>query len=293
MQDAHSSPCRNRAKLLLGLIGSEIQGSLSPAMHMSEAEAHGLRCLYQLIDTHQLKLDTAALPELLTAAERMGFAGLNITHPSKQLVIPHLTGMSTDARALGAVNTVVLRDGLRVGHNTDWQGFSYSFRRTLPAVSLNNVVQLGAGGAGAATAYAMLKMGADHVTLVDLDPGRSASLATRLSSVFGEHRITTSSELESSLQQANGLVHATNVGMTGYPGMALPASLLRPELWVAEIVYFPLETELLRAAKAAGCATVDGSWMAVYQAARAFELFTGLHADPERMHRAFLASLTL
>ena len=277
---------------LLGLIGSGIQRSLTPIMQMTEGEAQGFRCLYQLIDTERLNLGAEALPELLTAAERTGFAGLNITHPFKQLIIPHLTELSPDAEALGAVNTVVLRNGQRIGHNTDWQGFSSSFRRGLPGASTNRIVQLGAGGAGAATVYAMLKMGAAHVTVIDLDSSRSAALAHRMAAIFGQNRIATSSDVEASLKEADGLVHATAVGMAGHPGMALPASLLRPDLWIAEIVYFPIETELLRAARTAGCRTVDGSWMAVEQAVKAFELFTGLHADSERMHQTFVASLT-
>jgi shikimate dehydrogenase len=271
----------NRAKLLLGLIGSGIQGSRSPVMHMREAEAHGLDCVYQLIDTEQLKLDADALPDLLTSAERMGFAGVNVTYPFKQAVIPYLTDVSKDARALGAVNTVVLQDGRRFGQNTDW----------LPGRSIERIVQLGAGGAGAATAYGMLKMAAAHVTLIDLDPVRSTRLAERLGAIFGVDRISISSDLAGSLEGANGLIHATPVGMTGHPGMALPASLLRRDLWVAEIVYFPLETELLRTARNAGCATVDGSWMAVYQAAKAFEFFTGLESVAERMHEFFVGSL--
>jgi shikimate dehydrogenase len=281
----------NRGKLLLGLIGSGIQGSRSPVIHMSEAEAHGVPCVYQLIDVEQLQLDAAALPDLLLAAERMGFAGVNVTYPFKQAVLPYLTDLSDDARALGAVNTVVLRDGKRFGHNTDWQGFTDSFTRGLPDAAIGRIVQLGAGGAGAATAYGMLKIGAGHITLIDVDASRSAVLAKRLGAMFGADRVSASSDIAGNVAKADGLIHATHVGMAGHPGMALPASLLRRELWVAEIVYFPLETELLKAVKEAGCATVDGSWMAVYQAAKAFDLFSGLQADAARMHDFFVASI--
>ena len=171
---------KDRARLLLGLIGSGIQSSLTPAMHEREANEHGLHCLYQLIDLDRLGLQADALPELVAAAECMGFAGLNITHPCKQAVLPFLTDISDDARALGAVNTVVLREGRRWGHNTDWLAFSESFRRGLPGAAIQRIVQLGAGGAGAATAYAMLKMGAGHITILDLDPGRSAALVSAL-----------------------------------------------------------------------------------------------------------------
>ena len=278
----------DRSKLLLGLIGAGIQSSLTPAMHEREAAEHGLVCLYQLIDLECLRLTAAALPGLLTAAVRMGFHGLNITHPCKQSVLPLLDGVSSDAAALGAVNTVVLRDGRRCGHNTDWLAFSASFRSGLSGAPIGRIVQLGAGGAGAATAYAMLKMGAGHIAVVDLDPVRAGALAARCSALFGEGRVSVSADLAASLAGADGLIHATPTGMHGHPGSAVPAELLRADLWVAEVVYFPLETELLRAARDAGCRTLDGSGMAIQQAVEAFRLFSGLEPDAERMRRHFV-----
>jgi shikimate dehydrogenase len=213
---------------------------------------------------------------------------VNVTFPCKQAVMPLLTDISEDAQALGAVNTVVLGDGRRTGHNTDWVGFSASFRRGLPGAALGRVVQLGAGGAGAATAYAMLKMGAGQVTLVDTNTERAEALAERLGAIFGAQRVASSTDIAACLQGADGLIHSTPLGMYGHAGMALSAGLLRKEFWVAEIVYFPLETELLREARLAGCATLNGSWMAVYQAAEAFHLFSGLKPDADRMHRTFV-----
>src|SRR6478735_5892373 len=136
-----------RRPLLLGLIGTGIQLSRTPEMHMREAAAQGVGCIYRLIDLTKLGLGVEALPELLTAAQRMGFDGLNITHPCKQAVIPHLDELSENARALGAVNTVILRDGRKIGENTDWSGFAEPFRRKMSDVPVNRVVQIGAGGA--------------------------------------------------------------------------------------------------------------------------------------------------
>ncbi len=278
---------RASGKLLLGLIGTGIQASRTPAMHELEAAAHGVTCVYQLIDLDVLGLGADVLPDLLIAAERLGFAGLNITHPCKQSVIAHLTDLSDDARALGAVNTVVLRGGRRYGHNTDWSGFSRNFLEGLPGASIDRVVQLGAGGGGAATAYAMLKMGAGRLTIVDTDANRSATLAASLRPLFGDDRINTSSDPIESLASADGLIHATPTGMKNYPGIAVSPDALRQDLWVADIVYFPLETELLRVARGMGCRTLDGRGMAVHQAVEAFRLFSGLEADPERMHQHF------
>ena len=238
-----------------------------------------------------LGLGPDSLPELVTAAERLGFAGLNITHPCKQAVLPLLTDLSEDARALGAVNTLVLRDGRRFGHNTDWWGFAESFRRGLPGATLKRVVQLGAGGAGVAVAHAALRLGVERLTVIDFDSERAARLAESLCTRYGSGRARSTGDISSAMARADGLTHATTTGMVRYPGMPLPASLLRPELWVAEIVYFPLETELLREARRTGCRTLDGGGMAVFQAVEAFRLFTGILPDAERMLRHF-ASMT-
>ncbi len=273
--------------VLVGLIGAGIQASRAPALHEREGAEQGLRYVYKLIDLDQLALGQGALVELLTAAERLGFVGLNITHPCKQSVVPLLTDLSDDARALGAVNTVLFRDGRRVGHNTDWWGFAESFRRGLPGARLDRVLTLGAGGAGAAVAYAALKMGARRVSLFDLETTRASELADRLAALFGRGRAMVGTDLAEAMDQADGLIHATPTGMARYPGLPLPEQLLRPPLWIAEIVYFPLETELLRAAKRSGCRTLDGGGMAVFQAVEAFRLFTGCAADAERMLRHF------
>jgi shikimate dehydrogenase len=278
-----------KSRLLLGLIGSGIQASRTPAMHEREAAEHGLTCLYQLIDLDEPGRGPSALGELLSSAERLGFAGVNITHPCKQAVIPLVTDLSEDARALGAVNTVVFGEGRRRGYNTDWLGFAANFQRGLKGASIGSVVQLGAGGGGSATAYAMLKMGAGHLTIVDIDAARREALVARCNAIFGDGRASSSADAEASLDRADGLIHATPTGQVGHEGMALDARLLRSRLWVADIVYFPLETELLRAARAAGCRTLDGSGMAVHQAVEAFRLFSGLEPDAERMRRHFVS----
>jgi shikimate dehydrogenase len=258
-------------------------------MHEREGALQGLRYVYRRIDLGVLKLGLEALPELLRAAAWMGFAGLNVTHPAKQAVLPLLDEVSDAARALGAVNTVVFEAGRRVGHNTDWWGFAESFRRHLEDVPRDRVVLLGAGGGGAAVAYAALTLGVRRLALVDLEPGRAERLAAGLGERFGAGRAVAERDPAAALAAADGLINATPVGMAEYPGLPLPAALLRPRLWVVDIVYFPLETELLRRARALGCRTQGGGKMAVFQAAMAFRLFTGIVPDAERMRRHFAA----
>lgn len=276
-------------RFLIGLIGTAIQASRAPAMHQDEASAQGLTLIYKLIDLDVLGLGLDALPELLTAAERMGFDALNITHPCKQAVIPYLHALSPDATSLGAVNTVQLRNGRRIGHNTDWFGFAENIRRNLPDAPMDRVVQFGAGGAGSAVAHAALVRGTRHLTLTDIDPSRAEAVAVSLNGRFGAGRVEAVTDAAAAMARADGVINATPIGMDSHPGMAFPAAWLRPSLWVAEVIYFPLETELLRRARALGCRVVDGGGMAVFQAVEAFRLFTGRTADANRMLSRFRA----
>jgi shikimate dehydrogenase len=271
-----------------GLIGKGIQASLTPAMHMEEGRVQGLDYSYELIDVGAMEGGVPPLEAMLAAAEARGLHGVNITHPFKQQVIEHLTELSDDARALGAVNTVVLRGGKRIGQNTDWWGFSESFQRGLPDVNLASVVQLGAGGAGAATAYAILKLGAQQLTIFDPDKAKVDSLIEALASVFPNAILQPSEDIATSMASVAGLIHATPTGMASYPGLPLTEDLLKPHHWVAEVVYFPLQTELLRVAQAKGCAVLNGGGMAVFQAVGAFQHFTGLEANRQRMLDHFL-----
>ncbi|MBF8729244.1 shikimate dehydrogenase [Pseudomonas guariconensis] len=273
--------------VLAGLIGRGIQASRTPALHEHEGDAQALRYLYRLIDADQLGLDDSALPSLLDAAQRTGFTGLNITYPFKQAILPLLDELSQEAEGIGAVNTVVLKDGKRVGHNTDCLGFAEGLRRGLPDVARDQVVQMGAGGAGSAVAHALLGEGVRHLVLFDVDSARAQALVDNLSARFGEGRASLGTDLPAAMAMADGLVNTTPVGMAKLPGTPLPLALLHARLWVAEIIYFPLETELLRHARALGCRTLDGGSMAVFQAVKAFELFTGRTADAGRMQAHF------
>ncbi|UXH41858.1 shikimate dehydrogenase [Pseudomonas promysalinigenes] len=277
--------------ILAGLIGRGIQLSRTPALHEHEGDAQHLRYLYRLIDADQLQLADSALPQLLDAAQHTGFTGLNITYPFKQAILPLLDELSDEARGIGAVNTVVFQNGRRIGHNTDCLGFAEGLRRGLPDVARKRVVQMGAGGAGSAVAHALLSEGVEQLVLFEVDAARAQALVDNLNGHFGEGRAVLGENLAAQVADADGLVNTTPVGMAKLPGTPLPVELLHPRLWVAEIIYFPLETELLKAARALGCRTLDGSNMAVFQAVKAFELFSGKQANAQRMQTHF-ASFT-
>ncbi|MFB9802510.1 shikimate dehydrogenase [Streptomonospora salina] len=267
------------------MIGSGVGPSLTPPMHEREAAASGRRLIYRTIDITELDLPPDSVSGLVAAAQRLGFNGLNITHPCKQLVLPALDGLTPDAAAIGAVNTVVFDGGSAVGHNTDWSGFASSLERGLPHAPRDRVVLLGAGGAGAAVAHALLASGVGELAVADVDADRAGELAEQVRRRFPDAAvgIGDAAAPERLLAWADGLVHATPTGMAHHPGSPVPAELLRPPLWVADAVYRPLRTELLRSAERNGCATLDGGGMAVFQAADAFDLFTGLGPDRERM----------
>ncbi|KQR00267.1 shikimate dehydrogenase [Arthrobacter sp. Leaf141] len=275
---------------LVGLVGDGVTPSLTPPMHEHEADLLGLRYLYRPIDLLELGLAGEAVGSLLRSARSLGFNGLNITHPCKQLVLAHLDEISPDARRLGAVNTVVIRDGRFVGHNTDWSGFAAALAAGLPGAALEHVVQLGAGGAGSAVAYALLSAGVRTLDLVDVDPERAAQRAAELAGFFPDSTITgrTTAELPQLMPAADGLVHCTPVGMAAHPGAPLDLELVESRHWVADIVYRPIDTELVRDARAKGCTVLDGGRMAVGQAADAFRIFTGLEPDADRMRSHFL-----
>jgi shikimate dehydrogenase len=274
---------------LIGLLGRGIQLSRTPAMHQAEAQARGITYIYRLLDADLMSEPGPSLPDLLRFAEHLGFSGLNITFPFKQEILPLLTQLSPAAREVGSVNTVVLRNERRFGHNTDVWGFRESFRRDMAGAARACVLLLGAGGAGAAVAHALLDCAAGCVLVADTDRQRADQLAARLQSRFGRDRARNAGEIGTAVAAADGIVNATPVGMAKLPGTPIPLDLITAQQWVADIIYFPLETELLRHARRIGCRTLSGEGMAVFQAVRAFELFTGIQPDIDRMKAAFTA----
>jgi len=266
-----------------GLIGRSILASRSPELHEKEAQAQGLDLTYELFDFTARGLDDADLSSVMADLVERGFSGFNVTFPFKQAVMALLDELDESAAAVGAVNTVAIRDGRLIGYNTDMAGFRGSVLDGLPGVGLNHVVQLGAGGAGSAVANALLSIGVERLDLVDIDADRAAALAAGLAARYPGRTVTSGKLEDMTTQGADGIVNATPIGMNGKPGMPLDEGKIAPSQWVADIIYFPPETELLRVAREKGCATINGIGMVVGQAARAFEIITGHVADAERM----------
>jgi len=274
--------------LFSGLIGRNILASRSPWLHEEEARAQGLDLSYRLFDFTAEGWDDSALPGLLKRLIDEGFCGFNVTYPFKQQIMGLLDELTQSAQVAGAVNTVAIRDGRLIGHNTDMPGFRDSLLAGLPGASLARVLQLGAGGAGSAVAGAMLSAGAGRVEILDVDPDRSAALTARLAKVYGEDRVCARAPKDFATDNVDGIVNATPMGMAANPASPIDPALIGAHHWVADIVYFPLETTFLAQARAKGCATLNGSGMVIAQAALAFEIITGHRADKDRMRASFV-----
>jgi shikimate dehydrogenase len=273
---------------LIGLVGSAVAGSASPALFEAEADALGLRLVYRTLDVDQLGV-LGGLGDLVRTAWRLGYTGLDVTHPCKNTIIKHLDGLDEDATALDAVNMISRRDGRSLGHNTDWSGFLAAFDDGLPGAAIGRVVVLGAGGAGSAIGHALLIQGTADLAIVDVEAGRAQTLAARLRARFPRAHVTAHDDPAAALSagRADGLVNATPIGMDGHPGVPLPPALLASPLWVVDVIYRPWETALLAHARAAGCRALNGGGMLVHQAAQGFALLTGCTPDTARMLRHF------
>lgn len=273
----------------VGLLGQGIGPSLSPEMHEREGARQGLRYVYKRVELRDTQLAPDALGALLAHAVHLGFDGLNVTHPVKQVMASLVDELAPEAVAIGAINTAVIDGGRTRGHNTDVTGFRAAFQDQLGGAPLDRVVLLGAGGAGAAVAHALVGLGTQLLTVVDHDPARAQNLVSSLPSDGRPPRaeVAAPERLAELLAAASGLVNATPMGMAAHPGSPVSADLLRPELWVADIVYRPLITQLVRDATARGCQVMTGAGMAVNQAADAFQLFTGRLPDRKAMFADF------
>ncbi len=279
-------------RVLVGLIGANIQQSLSPALHADAFAAAGIDGYYHLMDVERLPGRT--LPQLLDAAKAAGFAGSNVTFPFKQEVVALLDAVDDQAGQTGAVNTVTIAaDGRTTGYNTDRHGFRRSFEEKFGRAGAEGatVVLIGAGGAGRAVAFALMDLGVAALLAYDKVPARAAALAADLAAHYGAGRCRPAGNLERDVANADGVVNATPVGMHAFPGNPVPTSALHAGQWAADVVYTPIETAFIRAAAAAGARVLDGGGMCVHQAAEAFRLFTGIEPDVARMHRVFREAL--
>jgi len=270
-----------------GLLGEHIGYSLSPAIHVAEARHHGIELTFELLDTEVLD---ATPEEVLDRVAACGYAGVNVTQPYKERLIGMVASLEDAAELAGSINGIVFDPGGWHGFNADAHGFGAELDYGLGDVDFRDVVQFGSGGAGVSTAIALLRRGTHRLTLVDLDAARAQALAERLSTAFPlqDVRACALDRLPRDLRDVTGIVNASTQGSESRPGSPLPPDITAPSnFWVADVVYAPAETELLRWGRAHGAATVNGERMLVHQAARTFEALFGVAPDVDRMWRHF------
>jgi shikimate dehydrogenase len=273
---------RKSKRVLLGLMGYPIAHSATPAAQEAAARAAGIEAHYHLIEVEGAgREDLAAM---LDGVRRLGFSGINVTYPYKEAVLPLLDGIAEQAAAMGAVNTITVADGRLIGHNTDSSGFATAYRRLGRTPGEGPVAIIGAGGVGKAIAFALASCGVGELRLYDTDRGRAERLAQSLGA---RASVAIAASAEAAAEGAAGIVNGTPVGMLPDRGLPLSPEAIAPEQWVADAVYHPLFTPLLKAAQKAGATVMTGRELAVHQGVDAFRLFTGLEASETVIGAAF------
>jgi shikimate dehydrogenase len=272
--------------MLYGIFGYPIGHSLSPLMHNTAFAHHGLEAVYLPFAVHPAHIEVAVKS---IAALQMG--GVNVTIPHKQAVLAWMDELSSEARLIGAVNTIHLRDGRLHGYNTDGTGFLRALEEVDCAVAGRTVLLLGAGGAARSIAVQLCLSGIGRLLLANRTRTRAEDLAAFLKQTIPHADISVvtmgESSLAAQLLDTDIVVNATSIGMHPHDPLLLPSTALSPQHLVCDIVYRPLQTPLLRAAEQQGARTVDGLGMLLHQGAKAFEIWTG-YAFPLALIRARL-----
>lgn len=271
----------------VALIGSGIGNSLTPAMHMQEARAQAIAYQYDLIDTNTPNFQNQTIHDLITYARDYGYHGLNITFPFKRAVLDTLDDIDPIARDLNAVNTVSITPTGIKGLNTDYFGYLFALTRCYPGQKSDRVLMVGAGGAGCAVCLALIDYGLTDILVYDRDVTTARNVVAHISAIRPDAQINVMDTLPHQNSDIQGIVNATPMGMTKFPGVAVDISHFQTLNWVSDIVYFPLETQLLKQARKCGLAVMTGSAMAVGQAIKSFEIFSHHPANADRMFASF------
>ena len=266
---------------LAGVIGSPVAHSKSPKLHHHWLKTYGLAGHYVPMDVNH-----ADLPEVLATLPKLGFVGVNITVPHKELALSLAHQISDRATLIGAANTLIFRpDGRIYADNTDGYGFIENLRNGAPDWSAKSgpALVLGAGGAARAVVSALIDAGVEEVRLSN----RTRARAEKLQDEFGQRvRVVDWVQAGAQVEDASLIVNSTSLGMTGKSDLKLPLDDLRPETTVTDLVYAPLMTPLLTAASEKGCTTVDGLGMLLHQGVPGFERWFGTRPDVDEATRA-------
>jgi len=278
--DVHTQFC--------GVIGNPVEHSLSPAIHNAAFQKLGLNFVY-------LAWRVQAIGDAIRGLRALGnFRGASVTIPHKVAAMPFLDEVDAMARHIGAINTIIVEEGRLIGSNTDATGALRALKEGKAPLNGESVVMLGSGGAARAIAFVLAaEAGIRRLHLLGIEEQECRNLAADLKTKTGLTVLNAhldEASLKTVLSEARVLIHCTPVGMAPKVGIScVPVHLLHPDLTVMDIVYNPRETQLLADAKAAGCATIPGLEMFLFQAAAQFERWTGRSA-PLNVMREVLES---
>ena len=272
--------------ILLGLIGDNIGRSRSPLLHRLAGRLCGLDVVYKPLIPADMRLDFDAVFEGCRAG---GYRGINITYPYKEKVVAKLRVDDPRVAAIGACNTVLFGEGKPLGFNTDYSGFIAAYRGAFPGSAPGIVAMAGAGGVGRAIGFALGELGADVLKLFDRDRAKAEALAEALGCAVPNMRVVIAKSVDEAASGTDGLINCTPLGMAGYPGTAIPKSVMRGRRWAFDAVYTPVETEFLHDARASGLETLSGYELFFHQGVDAFRLFTGCAVGIDALRAALMS----
>ena len=269
------------AAIRLGLIGDNIARSQSPRLHTEAGRLTGLDVTYERLIPSDIGEDFDAV---FARCEAEGYRGINITYPYKERVFSRLSVKDPAIRAIGACNTVLFENQGPTGHNTDFTGFSAAFRQSFFDASPGRVAMIGAGGVGKAIAFALAELGCTTLSIFDRDAPRARALTAALATTGIAARVAESAA--DALEDSDGVINCTPLGMVGHPGSAVPKGALTGRSWAFDAVYTPVDTQFLADAEAAGLKVMSGYELFFHQGVDAFRLFTGVDIDQKSLRAA-------
>ncbi|WP_050615843.1 shikimate dehydrogenase [Bacillus testis] len=274
-------------KQLYGVIGNPIAHSMSPDMHNDAFQDQGIDA-----DYHAFHIKQNELREAIQGMKALGVKGFNVTVPFKEAVIAYLDGIDELASKMGAVNTVKLEKGKLIGYNTDGIGYVRGLKEELNAALQNmDILLIGAGGAAKGIFHALIKEGARHIDIANRTVQRIEDFIASGGNVVHTQALTLT-EAEENLEKYDLVIQTTSIGLEPNTE-AMPISLdrIRPEAFASDIIYNPLKSAFLKEAEKKGCTIQNGLPMFVHQGALAFEIWTGIAPDPDRMKSIVLKKL--
>ena len=278
-------------KIKLALIGNSISQSRAPHLHEMMGKIYNIDIAYDLKDPSTNTRE--AFESTLESLRAEGYTGCNVTFPFKSVALESVTYSDSAVTEVGATNTLYFADGSVCATNTDYTGFCKGYCSRRGAKPAGEVLMLGAGGVGRAVAMGIFKVGATKLYIYDLHAEAATNLALRVNGAGYDAVVVSAEEVPTISQRVSGVVNCSPVGHYSTPGTPLDTSLFGPQDWAFDAVYTPLDTEFMCAASAAGLELVSGFDLFFYQGLDAFEMFTGVKPDPERVFKPFVKAFEI